>query len=126
MVGDIEIAQVQKEFIETMKLGTVMLQKMNEEMKIEDVEQLMLDTDEAIEHQRQIGEMLAGNLSADDVANVDIELDAMLQEIDEEQALDIKAAMPNVPVHVGLGQPTSVPVQKQTNKTRQTATAVPL
>lgn len=111
MVGDVEIAQVQREFYDTLKMGTAMLQKMNAEMKIEDVEELMLDNEEAIEHQKQISEMLAGSLSQDDVASVDNELDEMMREIGDEQAIEMKAAMPDVPTHADVAQITAEPVQ---------------
>jgi len=48
-----------------MKAGTKALQKINEEMSIEDVEKLMSDTEEAMEYQNVIYKLLNCSTRAD-------------------------------------------------------------
>ena len=59
-----------------MKLGNDCLEQMHKMMSLEDVERIMADTQESIEYQREIDELLGQNLSAADE-------EAVLQELDE-------------------------------------------
>ena len=51
LINNIEFSQVQQKVFESMKAGTQSLNKLNEMMKLDDVEQLMDDTKDAIEYQ---------------------------------------------------------------------------
>ncbi|CAL8311226.1 unnamed protein product [Arctogadus glacialis] len=89
MVQDIEFTQIELKVIEGLKVGNDCLKSMHEVMSIEDVERIMDETQEAIEYQRQIDEILAGTLTQEDEESVLAELQALTQE--EE------AQLPNVP-----------------------------
>lgn len=52
MVDNIEFAQVELKVVEGLKTGNKCLEEMHKIMSLEDVEQIMADTQEAIEYQR--------------------------------------------------------------------------
>ncbi|KAL0964864.1 hypothetical protein UPYG_G00330080 [Umbra pygmaea] len=90
MCQDIEFAQIEMKVIEGLKVGNDCLKSLHEAMSIEDVERIMDETQDAIEYQREIDEMLAGALTQEDEDAVLAELEAITQGED----LDL----PEVPV----------------------------
>ena len=62
-------------------------------MSLEDVEQIMADTEDAVQYQRQIDELLAGGFTQEDE-------DAVLQELDD----IIKEQLPEVPTTLPEGE----------------------
>ncbi|KAM4691609.1 charged multivesicular body protein 6 [Rhinophrynus dorsalis] len=80
MVEDIEFAQIEMKVIEGLKVGNECLKKMHEVMSIEEVEKIMDETQESIEYQRQIDEMLSGSLTVEDEEAILEELEAIIQE----------------------------------------------
>ncbi|TSK14890.1 Brain-specific angiogenesis inhibitor 1-associated protein 2 [Bagarius yarrelli] len=84
MVQDIEFAQIEIKVIEGLKVGNDCLKKMHEVMSIEEVERIMDETQEAIEYQRQIDDILAGSLTQEDEDAVLAELEAITQSIMEQ------------------------------------------
>ncbi|XP_060946225.1 charged multivesicular body protein 6-like [Limanda limanda] len=89
MVQDIEFMQIEMQVIEELKVGNDCLRSMHQIMSIEDVERILDETQESIEYQRQIDEMLAGALTQDDEDAVLAELQAITQGED--------IALPEVP-----------------------------
>uniref|UniRef100_A0A672GYR7 Charged multivesicular body protein 6b n=1 Tax=Salarias fasciatus TaxID=181472 RepID=A0A672GYR7_SALFA len=79
LVQDLEFAQIEKKVIDGLKVGNECLKKMHEVMSIEEVERIMDETQDSIEYQRQIDEMLAGSLSQEDEDAVLAELEAITQ-----------------------------------------------
>ncbi|XP_041942023.1 charged multivesicular body protein 6-like [Alosa sapidissima] len=79
MVQDIEFAQIEMKVIEGLKTGNECLKKMHEVMSIEEVERILDETQEGIEYQKQIDELLAGSLSQEDEEAVLQELEAITQ-----------------------------------------------
>ncbi|XP_070846329.1 charged multivesicular body protein 6 [Chaetodon auriga] len=79
LVQDLEFAQIERKVIDGLKVGNECLKKMHEVMSIEEVERIMDETQEGIEYQRQIDEMLAGSLSQEDEDAVLAELEAITQ-----------------------------------------------
>lgn len=79
MVQDLEFAQIEKKVIDGLKVGNECLKKMHEVMSIEEVERIMDETQDSIEYQRQIDEMLAGSLTQEDEDAVLAELEAITQ-----------------------------------------------
>ncbi|KAG7242824.1 hypothetical protein INR49_018079 [Caranx melampygus] len=79
MVQDIEFMQIEMKVIEGLKVGNDCLKSMHEIMSIEDVERILDETQESIEYQRQIDEMLAGALTQEDQDAVLAELEAITQ-----------------------------------------------
>lgn len=89
MVQDIEFMQIEMKVIEGLKVGNDCLKRMHEIMSIEDVERILDETQEAIEYQKQIDEMLAGSLTQEDEEDILAELEAITQGDD--------LALPEVP-----------------------------
>lgn len=79
MVQDLEFAQIERKVIDGLKVGNECLKKMHEVMSIEEVERIMDETQDSIEYQRQIDEMLAGSLTQEDEDAVLAELEAITQ-----------------------------------------------
>ncbi|MCI4385091.1 hypothetical protein PGIGA_G00046380 [Pangasianodon gigas] len=82
MVQDLEFAQIEVKVLEGLKVGNDCLKKMHEALSIEEVERIMEETQDAIEYQKQIDEMLAGSLSQEDEEAVLAELEAITQDED--------------------------------------------
>lgn len=79
MVQDLEFAQIEKKVIDGLKVGNDCLKKMHEVMSIEEVERIMDETQDAVEYQRQIDDMLAGSFTQEDEEAVLAELEAITQ-----------------------------------------------
>ncbi|XP_032627516.1 charged multivesicular body protein 6-like [Chelonoidis abingdonii] len=80
MVQDIEFTQIEMKVIEGLKTGNECLNKMHEVMSIEEVERIIDETQDAVEYQRQIDEMLAGSFTEEDEDAILEELNAITQE----------------------------------------------
>ncbi|XP_053156845.1 charged multivesicular body protein 6 [Hemicordylus capensis] len=80
MVQDIEFTQIEMKVIEGLKIGNECLNRMHQVMSIEEVERIMDETQEAVEYQRQIDEMVAGSFTEEDEDAILAELDAITQE----------------------------------------------
>ncbi|KAF3700106.1 Charged multivesicular body protein 6 [Channa argus] len=89
IVQDIEFMQIEMKVIEGLKIGNDCLKSMHEIMSIEDVERILDESQESIEYQRQIDEMLAGALTQEDEDAVLAELATITQGED--------VALPEVP-----------------------------
>ncbi|KAJ3600202.1 hypothetical protein NHX12_031188, partial [Muraenolepis orangiensis] len=79
MVQDIEFTQIELKVVEGLKVGNDCLKSLHGVMSIEDVERIMDETQDALEYQRQIDEMLAGSLTQEDEEAVLAELHAITQ-----------------------------------------------
>ncbi|XP_036389645.1 charged multivesicular body protein 6-like [Megalops cyprinoides] len=97
MVQDIEFAQIEMKVIEGLKVGNDCLKKMHEVMSIEEVERILDETQEAVEYQRQIDDMLAGSLTQEDEDAVLAELEALTQGEDVELPEVPSEPLPEVP-----------------------------
>jgi len=97
MVTDLEFAQVEIKVIDGLKIGNDALKKLHALISIEDIEQVLEDTKEGIEKQREIDELLSGELSSQDEDEIEAELDALV--IKESANEDV---MPEVPEDVPL------------------------
>ncbi|XP_023864123.1 charged multivesicular body protein 6 [Salvelinus sp. IW2-2015] len=96
MCQDIEFAQIEMKVIEGLKVGNDCLKSLHEVMSIEDVERIMDETQEAIEYQREIDEMLAGSLTQEDEDAILAELEAITQgDLDLPEVPD--ESLPEVP-----------------------------
>ncbi|PVV03222.1 hypothetical protein BB560_002309 [Smittium megazygosporum] len=63
LLQTIEFSLIQKDVINGLKIGNQVLVSLNKETNIQDVENLLMDTQEAIEYQNEISELLSTNLS---------------------------------------------------------------
>ncbi|XP_046894774.1 charged multivesicular body protein 6-like [Hypomesus transpacificus] len=111
MVQDIEFIQIEMKVIEGLKVGNDCLKSMHEVMSIEDVERIMDETQEAIEYQKQIDEMLTGSLSQEDEDAVLAELEAITQGED--------VALPEVPTEPLPEVTETAEPERKTAKSKQ-------
>ncbi|XP_038158477.1 charged multivesicular body protein 6-like [Cyprinodon tularosa] len=114
MVQDIEFMQIEMKVIEGLKIGNECLKSMHEIMSIEDVEKILDETQESIEYQRQIDEMLAGALTQEDEDAVLAELEYITQ--GEELALP---EVPSEPVPEIPESDQSEPERQEEGKKQQ-------
>ncbi|XP_049633226.1 charged multivesicular body protein 6 [Suncus etruscus] len=80
MVQSIEFAQIEMKVLQGLQFGNECLKKMHQVMSMEEVERILDETQEAVEYQRQIDELLAGSLTQEDEDAVLEELQAITQE----------------------------------------------
>ena len=79
-----------------LKVGNEALKKANEMFSIEEIEQIMEDTAEAIEKQQEIDALLSGQLSSEDENEVLEELDQLCNLEAEEENVTAQQ-LPDVP-----------------------------
>ncbi|CAO2646332.1 Charged multivesicular body protein 6 [Lemmus lemmus] len=79
MVQSIEFTQIEMKVMEGLKVGNECLNKMHQVMSIEEVERILDETQEAVEYQRQIDELLAGSFTQEDEEAILEELNAITQ-----------------------------------------------
>jgi len=96
MIDSVEFAQMEKDVFDKLKSGNEVLTQLNKEMSVEKVEALMEETEEALAARREIEEALAGHLTPEDDAEIEEEL-AALNDLDEEEAEDVAAKLPDAP-----------------------------
>lgn len=102
MVTELEYAQVEIKIIDGLIIGNDALKKLHALVSIEDIEQVLEDTKEGIEKQREIDELLHGEMSSQDEDDAEAELDALLAEesanvVMPETPEDDDITLPNVP-----------------------------
>merc|ERR1712008_75963 len=103
LVNDLEFAQVEHQVVNGLKTGNEALKKANEMLSITEIEQIMDDTAEAIEKQKEIDLLISGQLSAEDE-------DDVLQELDDLVAAEAEAIEAEVEDYVTLPEvPTEEP-----------------
>merc|ERR1712176_634323 len=93
LIENVESAQMQQDIFKAMQTGTELLQKINSEMDLDEVEQLMDDTAEAIQYQQELNEILSQSLT--DVDDEDVLKE--LAQIEQMEADEMQMAMPDVP-----------------------------
>ncbi|PWA17833.1 hypothetical protein CCH79_00008358 [Gambusia affinis] len=111
MVQDIEFMQIEVKVIEGLKIGNECLKNMHEIMSIEDVEKILDETQESIEYQRHIDEMLAGAMTQEDEEAVLAELEAITQGED--------LALPEVPTDLVPEIPEAAKVETERKAARK-------
>ena len=96
LIDDIEFAVVQKDVVFGLKQGTAVLKQIHAEMGgIDNVEKLLDENEEARAYEREISELLGGQLSNADEDEVEHELQALDTEVN---GLNSPAkTLPNVP-----------------------------
>ncbi|XP_075418445.1 charged multivesicular body protein 6 [Tenrec ecaudatus] len=80
MVQSIEFTQIEMKVMEGLQFGNDCLHKMHQVMSLEEVERILDETQDAVEYQRQIDELLAGSFTQEDEDAIWAELDAITQE----------------------------------------------
>lgn len=72
MVHDIEFATVQKQVIDGLRNGNEALEKANAMFSIDEIEDILADTQEAVEKQNEINSLLSGQLTEVNKPNVSL------------------------------------------------------
>lgn len=106
MIDSVEFAQMEKRVFDGLKAGNEVLKEIQAEMSLDAVEELMADTQEAIAHQQEIENILAGKLTDEDEEAILAELDELVQQAEQEGV----PQMPEVPA----GEPTATDPQQAT------------
>lgn len=97
LVNDLEFAQVEQQVVNGLKIGNEALKKANEMLSIDEIEQIMDDTAEAIEKQKEIDLLISGQLSAEDEDDVLAELDDLVAAEANEAEVEEDVTLPEVP-----------------------------
>merc|ERR1712073_195746 len=108
LVHDIEFATVQKQVIDGLKNGNEALEKANAVFSIDEIEDILADTQEAVDKQREIDTLLSGQLTEEDENDVMEELDKLLvgdlepviadlPTVPKDEIKDIDDQLPDVP-----------------------------
>ncbi|KAJ9669441.1 Vacuolar protein sorting-associated protein 20 [Coniosporium apollinis] len=93
LTSDVEFALVQKDVLFGLQQGTAVLKQIHKEMGgLEAVERLMGESAEAQAYQREVSEMLAGQMSNQDEDEVEDELDAL-----EAEVTGVNTKLPDAP-----------------------------
>ena len=118
LVHDLEFSQVEKQVLDGLKEGNAALKKANEMFSIDEIEQIMDDTAEAIEKQREIESILSGQLTEEEEEDVLKELEDLAED-EESKVSDKVPELPNVPTDNLESTETSEPTKKvQSSKTK--------
>ena len=113
LVHDLEFSQVEQQVLDGLKEGNAALKKANEMFSIDEIEQIMDDTAEAIEKQREIESILSGQLTDEDEEDVLKELEGLA-----EDAIVVSNEIPELP-----NVPTDNLVSKKTEETTKNVEA---
>ncbi|XP_057320555.1 charged multivesicular body protein 6 [Microplitis mediator] len=95
MVHDLEFAQVEAKVLDGLKIGNTALKKLHEILSIDEIEKVMDETRDGVEKQRELDDLLMGQLTDEDEGQVEAELDALIAD-------EVKESVPEVPQDVSL------------------------
>lgn len=120
MVHDLEFAQVELRVVDGLKIGNAALKKLHDLLSIDEIEKIMDETREGIEKQKEIDDILSGELTENDETEVEAELDILLATEFEEKA-------PKVPKDIILLEiPKELPEKKEERRKEKTQEAIAL
>ncbi|XP_047995344.1 charged multivesicular body protein 6-A [Leguminivora glycinivorella] len=88
LTHDLEFAQIEVQVLDGLKTGNVALKSIHDVLNIDEIEKIMDETKEGIEKQREIDELISGQLTEEDEEAVEAELEAIL---------DVSDQLPDVP-----------------------------
>ncbi|CAG5089387.1 Similar to CHMP6: Charged multivesicular body protein 6 (Gallus gallus) [Cotesia congregata] len=84
MVHDLEFAQIETKVIDGLKIGNSALKMLHDVLSIDEIEKVMDETREGLEKQKELDDLLMGQLTDEDESQVEAELDALAaQEVEE-------------------------------------------
>ncbi|CAG9133389.1 unnamed protein product [Plutella xylostella] len=112
LTHDIEFAQVEIQVLDGLKSGTAALKKVHEILSIDEIEQIMEESKEGIEKQREIDAVISGELTQEDEDAVEAELEAIL---------DVGDKLPDVPADALPEPATKESPEKVTSNTKRVA-----
>ncbi|XP_026324885.1 charged multivesicular body protein 6 [Hyposmocoma kahamanoa] len=88
LTHDLEFAQIEVQVLDGLKTGNEALKKVHEILNVDEIEKILDETRESIDKQREIDELISGQLTEEDEEAVEAEL---------EEILDIQDKLPEVP-----------------------------
>ncbi|XP_035432446.1 charged multivesicular body protein 6-A [Spodoptera frugiperda] len=88
LTHDLEFAQIEVQVINGLRTGNEALKKVNDILNIDEIEKILDETREGIEKQKEIDELISGQLTEEDEDAVEAELEAIL---------DVGDQLPDVP-----------------------------
>lgn len=99
MVHGLEFAQIEMKVIDGLRIGNSALSKLHEVLSIEEIEKVMENTQEGINKQRELDELLIGYLTEEDEDEAKTELNALLAEdiVEKSTEISTEIPLPNVP-----------------------------
>lgn len=117
LTSDVEFALVQKDVLFGLQQGTSVLKQIHKEMGgLERVELIMSESEEAQAYQKEVNEMLGGQMSNQDEDEVEDELAALEAEVAGRNKVDL----PSVPGMEPLPQaPTETPKERAQRRARE-------
>jgi len=132
MTQDLEFAQVEMKVVDGLKEGNQALKKMHDLVSIDEIERIMDETQDGIEKQQEIDELLSGQLTAEDEDAVLAELDELVAAEEEppgepaERLPEPGERLPDVPQEELPSVPDEQPAEKERReKSRQERVALP-
>ncbi|XP_022128801.1 charged multivesicular body protein 6-A [Pieris rapae] len=88
LTHDLEFTQIEVQVLDGLKNGNAALKNIHEMLSIDEIERIMDETQEGIQKQRELDELISGQLTGEDDEAIEAELEEML---------DIKD-LPEVPI----------------------------
>ena len=132
MIETVEWEHANMEVLRALKAGTASLNKLHEEMSLDDVSDLLDETNEAIEMENQINEMLAGQMNIGNDEELERELAELMGESVPSAAAKSTAPASSKPAAAALdlpAVPTSpivpAPIAAEESSTQRQRQAVP-
>ncbi|XP_006615772.1 charged multivesicular body protein 6 [Apis dorsata] len=120
MVHDLEFAQVELRVVDGLKVGNAALKKLHDLLSIDEIEKIMDETREGIEKQKEIDDILSGELTENDETEVEAELDILL-------AAEVEEKAPEVTEDIILPEvPKELPEKKEERRKEKTQEAIAL
>lgn len=111
LINSIETAQLTSQIMNTLDTGNKVLKRLNEEMPIEKIEEIMQDSAEAVAYQEEVAALLSQSLTSEDTVAVDEEMAEMEKELLGEP-LHLPAP-PTTRVEIGHEEPEKAPVRQK-------------
>jgi len=125
LTQDLEYAQVEQQVIDGLKQGNEALKKANEVFSIDEIENIMFDTQESIDKQREIDDLISGSLTQEDEEDVQAEFDALMALEQEDVELPAVPTAEPVDQDVQLPDvPQDEPEQRKKEKVKQERVAL--
>lgn len=123
LTSNVEFSLVQKDVIYGLQLGTSVLKQIHAEMGgIEKVEKLMGENEEAKAYQREVSDMLRGQISNEDEDEVEDELEALNRQVngvEAEEEEEQEVSLPVAPTTELEGREEQVRQQKERARARE-------
>ncbi|KAF3907261.1 hypothetical protein ABW20_dc0107079 [Dactylellina cionopaga] len=120
LTSSVEFALIQKDVLYGLQQGNTVLKQIEKEMSLERAEKIMGETEDALAYQKQIGDIMARDMSNEDQDAVDEEFEILLRETEAAQRgtndLPAVPTLPNVPD----SELVSSPVEGDPEETKET------